>query len=191
MELILFILIAGSINPEELKGHFPNIYSKCLQLGIDITKDFIPVVPAAHYNCGGVKVNTNGQTSIKTSVCCRRSNLHRLHGANRLASNSLLEAVVYSHRAALHAASVLNEIEIPKGIPDWNDEGTSLPEEMVLITQELKELQQIMTNYVGIVRSNLRLKRALDRLDILYKETETLYEKSTVSQKLFELQEFN
>ena len=176
-----------SINQEEIKGHFPNIYSKCLQLGIDITKNYIPVVPAAHYNCGGVKVNTNGQTSIKYLYAAGEVSSTGLHGANRLASNSLLEAVVYSHRAALHSASILNDIEIPLGIPDWNDEGTSLPEEMVLITQELKELQQIMTNYVGIVRSNLRLKRALDRLDILYKETETLYEKSTVSQKLFEL----
>ncbi len=175
------------LDSKELIYHFPNIYSKCLKVGIDITKDYIPVVPAAHYNCGGVKVNRDGQTSIKFLYAAGEVSSTGLHGANRLASNSLLEAVVYSHRAALHAVSLVKEIEIPKNIPDWNDEGTSLPEEMVLITQEIKELQQIMTNYVGIVRSNLRLKRALDRLDILYKETESLYEKSTISQKLFEL----
>ncbi|MDF1546588.1 MAG: L-aspartate oxidase [Bacteroidales bacterium] len=172
---------------EELKKHFPNINNKCLTLGIDITKDYIPVVPAAHYSCGGVKVNAHGQTSIKFLYAAGEVTSTGLHGANRLASNSLLEAVVYSHRAAEHAKSIINDINIIKGVPDWNDEGTSLPEELILITQELKELQQIMTNYVGIVRSNLRLKRALDRLNIIYKETETLYEQSTVSQKLCKL----
>jgi len=175
------------LDSNELMNHFPNVYSKCMQLGIDFTRDFIPVVPAAHYSCGGVKVNANGQTSIKHLYAAGEVASTGLHGANRLASNSLLEAVVYAHNAAMHASSAIKQIEIEKNIPEWNDEGTSLPEEMVLITQELKELQQIMTNYVGIVRSNLRLKRALDRLDILYKETESLYEKSTVSVKLFEL----
>jgi L-aspartate oxidase len=175
------------LDPEGLIAHFPNVYAKCLQLGIDITKDLIPVLPAAHYNCGGVKVNLNGETSIKYLYAAGEVSSTGLHGANRLASNSLLEAVVYAHKAALHAISVIDTIELANHIPDWNDEGTSLPEEMVLITQELKELQQIMTNYVGIVRSNLRLKRALDRLNIIYRETESLYEKSTVSAKLFEL----
>lgn len=175
------------LDPVGLIDHFPNIHSKCMSLGIDIRKDLIPVVPAAHYMCGGVKVNTDGQTSIRYLYAAGEVTSTGLHGANRLASNSLLEAVVYSHRAAIHASKIINSIKIRNDIRDWNDEGTSLPEEMVLITQELKELQQIMTNYVGIVRSNLRLKRALDRLDIIYKETESLYEKSTVSQQLFEL----
>ncbi len=175
------------LDAEELKNHFPNIFAKCLELGIDITKDYIPVVPAAHYACGGVKVNTKGQTSIKNLYAAGEVACTGLHGANRLASNSLLEAVVYSHNAAIHSISMLSKIDFCKGVPDWNDEGTSLPEEMILITQELKELQQIMTNYVGIVRSNLRLKRALDRLEIIYKETESLYEQSTVSQNLCEL----
>jgi L-aspartate oxidase len=175
------------LDANELINHFPNIYSKCMELGIDITKDLIPVVPAVHYTCGGVKVNTNAQTSIKHLYAAGEVTSTGLHGANRLASNSLLEAIVYAHRAAVHAISVINNIEIEKNIPDWDDEGTSSPEEMVLITQELKELQQIMTNYVGIVRSDIRLKRALDRLEIIYRETESLYEKSTVSVKLFEL----
>lgn len=180
-------LKCSHLNSIELKQHFPNIYNKCLELGIDITTDLIPVVPAAHYACGGVKVNENGQTSIKYLYAAGEVTSSGLHGANRLASNSLLEAVVYSHRAAEHAKSKIKDVSYCNGVPNWNDEGTSMPEEMILITQEMKELQQIMTNYVGIVRSNLRLKRALDRLEIIYKETESLYEQSTVSQKLCEL----
>jgi L-aspartate oxidase len=180
-------LKCSHLDHNELIKHFPNINKKCLELGIDITKDLIPVVPAAHYVCGGVKINSNGQTSIKYLYASGEVTSTGLHGANRLASNSLLEAVVYSHRAAEHTKSIIKDIDFRNGIPDWNDEGTSMPEEMILITQELKELQQIMTNYVGIVRSNLRLKRALDRLEIIYKETESLYEQSTVSQNLCEL----
>jgi L-aspartate oxidase len=110
-----------------------------------------------------------------------------LHGANRLASNSLLEALVFAHRAAVHACNQINAIDLMNGIPAWNAEGTASPEEMVLITQSLKELQAIMSNYVGIVRSDLRLKRAFDRLLILHKETESLYERTTVSKQLCEL----
>jgi L-aspartate oxidase len=110
-----------------------------------------------------------------------------LHGANRLASNSLLEAVVFAHRASMDAVSKIKSLSICDAIPDWNAEGTVLNEEMVLITQTLKELQFIMSNYVGIVRSDLRLKRALDRLHIIYRETEDLYEKSIVTRKICEL----
>ncbi len=176
-----------ALDANELTAHFPNIYAKCKSLGIDITSDYIPVVPSAHYVCGGVITDKNGKTSIRNLYAAGEVASTGLHGANRLASNSLLEAVVFSHRAAKHAISVLPELKIKKGVPQWNDEGTSHPEEMILITQEFKELQQIMTNYVGIVRSNLRLKRALDRLNIIYEETELLFEKSTVSQKLCEL----
>jgi len=175
------------INAKDLIAHFPNIYSKCLTIGIDITKDYIPVAPAAHYVCGGVKVNSDGKTSINNLYAAGEITSTGLHGANRLASNSLLEAVVYSHRAAKHSVSQISNIEFNKKVPYWNDEGTSHTEEMILITQGFKELQQIMTNYVGIVRSNLRLKRALDRLEIIYNETEKLFDHSTVSQKLCEL----
>ncbi len=175
------------LEPEGLKKHFPNINKKCLSVGIDITKDFIPVIPSAHYICGGVSTDANGLTSILNLYAAGEVACTGLHGANRLASNSLLEAVVFAHRAARHASFSLAESEFKTGIPDWNDEGTSLPEEMILITQSTKELQQIMSNYVGIVRSNLRLKRALDRLEILYRETENLYNRSTVSVKLCEL----
>lgn len=174
-------------DPEETKKHFPTIYQKCLSLGIDITKDYIPVAPAAHYLCGGIVVDLNGQSSINRLYANGECACTGLHGANRLASNSLIEAVVYADAAAKHALSVIDNITFREDIPDWNDEGTSLPEEMVLITQSEKEVGQIMSSYVGIVRSNLRLKRAFDRLEILYQETENLYQRSVVSREICEL----
>jgi L-aspartate oxidase len=167
--------------------HFPHIYEKCLSLGIDITRDWIPVVPAAHYCTGGIKVNTNGETSIKRLYALGEASCTGLHGANRLASNSLIEALVYSDQAARHAIPQLDNVSLQEGLPDWNDEGTAAPEEMVLITQNAKELQQIMSNYVGIVRSNLRLDRAMRRLNTIWWETEELYAKTTLSQQLCEL----
>jgi len=167
--------------------HFPNIYNKCHSLGIDIMKDYIPVVPAAHYQCGGIKVDMNGRTSIKNLYAAGECSSTGLHGANRLASNSLLEALVYAHRAAIDSIESIKNNSFCEGLPEWNAEGTTSPEEMVLITQSLQELRGIMTNYVGIVRSDLRLKRAFDRLKILHTETEDLYERSTVSSDLCEL----
>ncbi|WP_226387520.1 L-aspartate oxidase [Gallalistipes aquisgranensis] len=167
--------------------HFPNIYKKCLSIGIDITKDMIPVTPAAHYCCGGVRVDLNGETSIRHLYALGETSCTGLHGANRLASNSMIEAAVYADRAAAHSTAEIGDIRLQHGIPDWDYEGTSNPEEMVLITQNRKEMQQIMSNYVGIVRSNLRLDRARRRLEIIYRETEELYLKSTLSQELCEL----
>ena len=147
----------------------------------------IPVVPAAHYMCGGVKVDMDGQTWIKRLYAVGEVSSTGLHGANRLASNSLIEAIVYSDRAVRHAAGHLAEYRIADNIPYWDDSGTTHPEEMVLITQNLKEVKQIMSNYVGIVRSDLRLERAIVRLEIIYRETEELYKKSKVSQRICEL----
>lgn len=175
------------LNQEEFIKHFPNIYHKCLSLNIDIFQAMIPVVPAAHYMCGGIDVDDHGRSSIKNLYAVGECSRTGLHGANRLASNSLLEALVFAHRAAVHACNQINGIDLMNGIPAWNAEGTASPEEMVLITQSLKELQAIMSNYVGIVRSDLRLKRAFDRLLILHKETESLYERTTVSKQLCEL----
>jgi len=180
-------LDARSIDKSEILNHFPTIYAKCLSIGIDITKDMIPVVPAAHYSCGGIKTNEWGQTTIENLYASGEVASTGLHGANRLASNSLLEAAVFSHRAAQHSSKNFKNYKINTEVPDWNAEGTVLNEEMILITQSKKELQMIMSNYVGIVRSNLRLKRALDRLEIIYKETEDLYEKSILSQDICEL----
>lgn len=175
------------LDSEKLIEHFPNISDNCKNLGIDITKDFIPVVPAAHYSCGGIKVDVNSKTGINNLFAAGETASTGLHGANRLASNSLIEAIVFANRAANNALETYDEIKLEQEIPDWDDKGVTLPEEMVLITQNYKEMQQIFSVYVGIVRSNLRLKRALDRLEIIYKETEQLYRKSTPSVKLCEL----
>lgn len=175
------------IDLESFKAHFPNIYDKCLSKGIDITKNMIPVVPAAHYVCGGVRVDLDGCTTIKNLYAAGECSCTGLHGANRLASNSLLEAVVYGHRASQHAIAAVNAIAIEDRIPDWDSHGTAAPEEMILIVQSQRELQSIMSNYVGIVRSNIRLKRAFDRLEIIYDENERLYDKTTLSVRLCEL----
>ena len=174
-------------DPEETKKHFPNIYKKCLSLGIDITKDYIPVAPAAHYLCGGIKVDLNGQSSIRRLYAIGECSCTGLHGGNRLASNSLIEAVVYADAAAKHSLSVMDRYEFNQDVPEWNDEGTITNEERVLITQSMKEVNQIMEAYVGIVRSNTRLIRAWNRLDILYEETESLFKRCKASRELCEL----
>ena len=174
-------------NAEETKKHFPNIYAKCLSLGIDITKDFIPVAPAAHYLCGGIMVDSDALSSIDRLYAVGECSCTGLHGGNRLASNSLIEAVVYADAAAKHSLNRINSLEYQNNIPLWNDEGTCSPEEMVLINQSIKEVCQIMSSYVGIVRSDLRLKRAWTRLDIIYEETESLFQRSIVSREICEL----
>ncbi|MDR0745376.1 MAG: L-aspartate oxidase [Mediterranea sp.] len=172
---------------EETRKHFPNIYEKCLRLGIDITKDYIPVAPAAHYLCGGIRVDLNGQSSIERLYAAGECSCTGLHGGNRLASNSLIEAVVYADVAAKHSLEAMKAYGYNEEIPAWNDEGTRSPEEMVLITQSMKEVNQIMSAYVGIVRSDLRLKRAWLRLDIIYEETESLFKRSFASREICEL----
>lgn len=174
-------------DPEETKHHFPNIYHKCLTIGIDITKDYIPVRPAAHYMCGGIKVDLNGCSSIRRLYAIGECSCTGLHGGNRLASNSLIEAVVYAETAARHSVEHAGEYSFNTGVPEWNDEGTMTNEEKVLITQSVKEVGEIMSNYVGIVRSDLRLKRAWDRLDLLYEETEALFKRVKASRDICEL----
>jgi L-aspartate oxidase len=175
------------LNKNELINHFPTIYAKCLSIGIDISKDMIPVVPTAHYTCGGIKVDKSGRSSIVNLFASGECSSTGLHGANRLASNSLLEALVFSHRASVEAIKMVENIQFCNEIPDWNAEGMVLNEEMILITQSMKELQSIMSSYVGIVRSNLRLQRAFDRLELLYRESEDLYNKSILTTRLCEL----
>jgi L-aspartate oxidase len=174
-------------DPEETKRHFPNIYKKCLSIGIDITKDMIPVRPAAHYMCGGIKVDLNGCSSIERLYALGECSCTGLHGGNRLASNSLIEAVVYADAAAKHSLEHVDDYDFNEQVPDWNDEGTLTNEEHVLITQATKEVGEVMSNYVGIVRSDLRLKRAWDRLDLLYEETESLFKRVKISKDLCEL----
>jgi L-aspartate oxidase len=167
--------------------HFPNIYARCKQTGIDVFEQMIPVAPAAHYCCGGIKTDEMGRTSIKNLYACGECSSTGLHGANRLASNSLLEALVFAHRCATDAAEKIDHYAYKEEVPDWNASGTTQPKEMILITQSLKELQQIMSDYVGIVRNDVRLQRAMKRLDLLFEETEKLYETTTVSPQLCEL----
>lgn len=180
-------LDARHISETEILAHFPGIHAKCLSVGINILKEMIPVVPAAHYICGGIKTDEFGRSSIKNLYASGEVASTGLHGANRLASNSLLEALVFSHRASLDATKIAEKTVINEEFPDWNAEGTVLNEEMILITQSRKELQSIMSNYVGIVRSDIRLRRAAERLEIIHRETEDLYEKSVISVELCEL----
>lgn len=167
--------------------HFPNIYEKCLSIGIDVMQQMIPVAPAAHYSCGGIKTDEWGRTSIKHLYACGECASTGLHGANRLASNSLLEAMVFGHRCFLDSKKEVDTIAFEERIPDWNAAGTTEPSEMILITQSQKELQQVMSDYVGIVRTDIRLERAMKRLDLLFTETEALYRSTKVSPQLCEL----
>ncbi len=175
------------IDKDAFTAHFPTIYHKCLSLGIDPMKDFIPVVPACHYMCGGVKVDQWGRTSIHNLSAGGECTSSGLHGANRLASNSLLEGLVYAKRIAHDIAKTVDQVSHRDGIPEWDAKGTMDPKEMVLITQSLKELRDIMSSYVGIVRNDVRLKRASARLHLLYEETEELYRTTTLSPQLLEL----
>ncbi|TAF55784.1 MAG: L-aspartate oxidase [Sphingobacteriia bacterium] len=175
------------IAPTAFAHHFPNILEKCQSIGIDPAQHMIPVAPAAHYSCGGVKTDAWGRTSIRRLYACGECASTGLHGANRLASNSLLEAMVFAHRCFLDLSQQDFDSAPPAPLPDWNTLGTKEPEEMILITQSLKELQQIMSDYVGIVRTDVRLERAMKRLDLLFTETESLYRNTIVSPQLCEL----
>ncbi len=173
---------------EKFIHHFPNIYEKCKSLGIDVAQHMIPVAPAAHYSCGGIKTDEWGRTSIKNLYATGECASTGLHGANRLASNSLLEAMVFAHRSYMDATEKIKLADaVPPALPAWNTRGTSYPKEMILITQSLKELQQVMSDYVGIVRNDIRLQRAARRLDLLWEETEDLYRSTIISPQVMEL----
>jgi len=180
------------LEKESFIKHFPNIVEKCSSIGIDFTKDFIPVVPAMHYLMGGIAINTHGETSIQNLYANGEAACTGLHGANRLASNSLLEALVYGHTISKHIIKNTNlfDKKIPK-IFEWNTEGTIDPKELVLISHNRKSVQYIMSDLVGIVRSNERLIRALDHLNYIYKDTEVLYKKTTLSPQIVELRNLN
>lgn len=180
-------LDATGIAKDILLRDFPTIYEKCKSKGIDITKDMIPVVPAAHYMCGGIEVDKYGQSSINRLYAIGECSYTGLHGANRLASNSLLEALVYGHNACTHAVEHIHKFEFEPGVPKWNADNTENPDEWILISQNFKEIQNLMTNYVGIVRTNLRLERAERRVALIYAETEAFYRKTRLSIELCEL----
>ncbi len=168
-------------------NHFPNIHQHCQKIGINVFEQLIPVAPAAHYCCGGIKTDEFGRSSVLNLYACGECSSTGLHGANRLASNSLLEALVFAHRCAEHIEENLDKIPFNEEVPDWNASGTTEPREMILITQSLKELQQVMSDYVGIVRNDIRLQRAMTRIDVLHDETEELYKTAILSPQLCEL----
>jgi L-aspartate oxidase len=172
---------------DEILSHFPNIYAKCLSIGIDMTKDMIPVTPACHYMCGGILVDEYGRSSIQRLYACGECASTGLHGANRLASNSLLEATVFAHRIYKDAVDKFSKYDIPAFIPEWDETNTQLSNEDILVTHNLRETQKVMSDYVGIVRSDFRLERALRRLGLLHDETESFYKKTKLSVKLCEL----
>lgn len=167
--------------------HFPNITEKCLSLGIDVRKDYIPVSPAQHYICGGVNISKKAKTSLKNLYASGEVTRSGLHGANRLASNSLLEGLVFSHNAYENLKRRFHKIKDPQNVPIWNDSGIVKNMEKILITHDRNEVKTIMSNYVGIVRSNERLLRAERRLKVLYEDNKRLYDHSELSTDLCEL----
>ena len=170
-----------------VKEHFPTLYARLLELGIDITKDMIPVVPAAHYTCGGVIVDENSQTDIVGLYAIGETSYTGLHGANRMASNSLLECFVYGMSAAKHIQENFKADQPAPAVPAWDDSQVTNPDEDVVILQNWDELRQTMWNYVGIVRTTKRLERALHRIEMLKKEITEYYQDYQVSKNLIEL----
>ncbi|MEI7695084.1 MAG: L-aspartate oxidase [Chlorobium sp.] len=175
------------IDPDKTKEHFPNIYETCLSFGIDMTREMIPVVPAAHFSCGGLRTDDLGKTTLERLYACGEASCNGVHGANRLASNSLLEALVFSWRAALDVEKKLHHLTNSVDFPDWDDTGTMSPEEWILVSHNKREAQQVMNDYVGIVRSDLRLQRAKRRIDFLKEETEAYYKKTRITTQILEL----
>jgi L-aspartate oxidase len=184
------VLDVSHLSGQRVKREFPNIYDRCKKLGIDITQQPIPVVPAAHYSCGGVVTTLEGRTDIDRLYACGEVSMTGVHGANRLASNSLLESLVFSRRAAF---DLLNRLKTESKSPEkvdlmpWDESGTENAEEWVVIEHDRREVQQLMWDYVGIVRSTYRLQRAERRLRVIRSEIEDYYRRTRVTVPLLEL----
>jgi L-aspartate oxidase len=182
----VYLDIASYKDPEFIKNHFPGIYSTCLNFNINITKEPIPVVPAAHYCCGGVKTEINGTTGVKNLYVIGESACTGLHGANRLASNSLLEGLVTANECANTLANKIHSLKV-KEFPEW-ELGSAVPStEAVIISQNWNEIRMVMQNFVGIVRSDMRLKRAFKRMNIFSEEIDNYYRNYKIVKDLIEL----
>ena len=182
----VYLDIASYKDSSFIKNHFPGVYEKCLEFNVDITKEPIPVVPAAHYCCGGVMAGIDGTTEIKNLLVIGEAACSGLHGANRLASNSLLEGLVGAHECANYLSKHVSNQKV-KGFPEW-EPGNAIPStEAVVITQNWDEIRMLMQNFVGIVRSDMRLKRALKRMNIFSEEIDYYYWNYRVEKNLIEL----
>lgn len=168
-------------------SHFPTIYAKCLSYGIDITSQPIPVVPAAHYTCGGVMVDLNSETDIPGLYAIGETSFTGLHGANRMASNSLLECFVFGHAASQHIIQQSDNVSMPQDVPKWQHHGVTDKDEAIIIAHNWDEARRFMWDYVGIVRTDKRLKRAKNRINLLREEIDTYYRDFKLSQNLIEL----
>jgi len=187
------ILDLRHLDAQSVIDHFPHIYQTCLtKYKLDITREPVPVVPAAHYSCGGIVTDIEGRTSVKGLYCAGEASMTGVHGANRLASNSLLEALVFSDRAARDSISFFSShTGVTEEPQEWDDSGTLNSEEWVLVSHNRREIQQVMWDYVGIVRSDRRLERAKRRLDLIRNEVETFYKKTKVTEGLIELRDLS
>lgn len=172
---------------EFIQAHFPNVSQHCLELGIDITKQAIPVVPAAHYSCGGIVIDNHGRTDVNHLLALGETTFTGLHGANRMASNSLLECLVYARSASELILSTIHTTPHAKPSANWDESRVTHSEEDVTISHSWHELRQVMWDYVGIVRSDKRLQRALDRINLIKKDVHDYYRQYRVSSDMIEL----
>ena len=173
--------------PSFITQHFPNIYKRCLEFGIDITEHRIPVVPAAHYTCGGVMINERGETDIQNLYAIGETSCSGLHGANRMASNSLLECFVVAFGAASSISDRINKVDLPENLPAWDESYATSIDDEILVSHNWDEIRRLMWNFVGIVRSSKRLKMAERRIGVLREEIRDYYRRNKVTNDNLEL----